>query len=143
MEAFLHQGSVISPSCTVLWSIPSQGNIGQLAIDSLLSAFDNIGNLIKLGAIETDCLRPMTGTEQYSDKSAPFLVTPLEIYTYRGGEEKLLFVQQRSPCINGKGRDFARQVLDLVHNTWRCKSLILLAGASTEGLMDEFLQRFS
>jgi hypothetical protein len=50
---------------TVFLSVPSEGNIGQLALDIILASYSDSGSLIREGSIESHDLLPCTGVGRY------------------------------------------------------------------------------
>ena len=58
---------------TVFLSVPSEGNIGQLALDIILASYSDSGSLIREGSIESHDLLPCTGV----GKNIYFLYTLL------------------------------------------------------------------
>ena len=59
MKLSLHEGCCISENATVLLGLPSNGNIGQLAVDLVLTTiWDDVK---RIGYIDSDHLLPMAG----------------------------------------------------------------------------------
>ena len=128
----------VDPNLTIILAIPSIGNCGQLGLDLILTTLTESSSVVKLGAIESDCLIPMTGREQYTITSPPFLCMPLEVY--KCVNKPFLFVQQRSQCFPGRSEKFANDLIKLFR-TWEVQRVIIICGASLEGVADEALNR--
>ncbi|KAG8571311.1 hypothetical protein GDO81_011590 [Engystomops pustulosus] len=90
--------------CTLVMPAVSVGNVGQLAIDLIISSLE----MIKVGYFYTDCLVPMVGNNPYAtnDEHAKELCINAEVYA--GPEKKLAVLQIRSPLIKKKSRAFCQ-----------------------------------
>ncbi|XP_020790086.1 proteasome assembly chaperone 2 [Boleophthalmus pectinirostris] len=91
---------------TLIMPVVAVGNVGQLAVDLIISTFD----MCRVGHIHTDCLVPIAGTNPYSTRKedADGVHTAAEVYMSR--EMKLAVLQIRSPVIHKRSKPF-RQVL--------------------------------
>ncbi|XP_063307649.1 proteasome assembly chaperone 2 [Pelobates fuscus] len=96
----------IPAECTLLLPAVSVGNVGQLAIDLIISTL----NMPKVGYFYTDCLVPMVGNNPYAtnEENAKELCTNAEVYAL--SSRKLAVLQIRSPLIKKKSKAF-RQAL--------------------------------
>ncbi|XP_075069371.1 proteasome assembly chaperone 2 [Mixophyes fleayi] len=92
--------------CTLLLPAVSVGNVGQLAIDLIISTL----NMPKVGYFYTDCLVPMVGNNPYAtnEDNSVELCTNAEVYALPS--KSLAVLQIRSSLIKKKSRPF-RQAL--------------------------------
>lgn len=125
--------------CDVMISFPSHANVGQLAMDSIIASYSlklpfTTMNIVKLGYIETDLLLPLCGYECFSAECGTVLCQPLEVYLLTAHIDekcktrKIVLIQQRSPVIKGKSKEYVRDILHLLIETFSCKSIIALTG---------------
>ncbi|NP_001011145.1 proteasome assembly chaperone 2 [Xenopus tropicalis] len=91
---------------TLLLPAISVGNVGQLAIDLIISTL----KIPKVGYFYTDCLVPMVGSNPYEtdEENAKELCTNAEVYALPS--QKLAVLQLRSLVIKKKSKSF-RQAL--------------------------------
>ncbi|TPX68904.1 hypothetical protein SpCBS45565_g02813 [Spizellomyces sp. 'palustris'] len=82
------------------------GNIGQLALDLLISSLD----LIRVGFISSTLVLPVCGNEDYGNETAPnTLHTSFEVYQSRpSNTTSITLIQIRSPVIPKKGVLFSK-----------------------------------
>ncbi|XP_066435618.1 proteasome assembly chaperone 2 [Eleutherodactylus coqui] len=90
--------------CALLLPAVSVGNVGQLAVDLIISSL----NIPKVGYFYTDCLVPMVGNNPYatSEEHAKELCINAEVYA--SSDKKLAVLQIRSPLIKNKSRAFCQ-----------------------------------
>lgn len=90
--------------CTLLMPAVSVGNVGQLAVDLIITSLD----LPKVGYFYTDCLVPMVGNNPYAtnEENAKELCVNAEVYA--SSDKKLAVLQIRSPLIKKKSRAFCQ-----------------------------------
>lgn len=127
-----------------IWSPPSHGNVGQIAVDSLISTHRKRVKLI--GSIESDLLMPLSG---YCDITGePTLCKPLEVYEYsrqseemsgEGENRKVYLLQQRAPCLKGRTARFTAELVALLTDS-EASVLVVATGASAEFVVDGALQ---
>jgi PAC2 family len=86
----------------------STGNVGQLAVDLLISYGSSHESLTWIGSIETAHLLPACGYEAYPGQP-PRLVTTLELYVF--DKRKIAVVQQRAPVVSSANAEFAADLL--------------------------------
>uniref|UniRef100_A0A9L0JPQ2 Proteasome assembly chaperone 2 n=1 Tax=Equus asinus TaxID=9793 RepID=A0A9L0JPQ2_EQUAS len=81
---------------TLLMPAVSVGNVGQLAVDLIISTL----NMCKIGYFYTDCLVPMVGNNPYAtaEENSAELSTNAEVYSLPS--KKLVALQLRSIFIN-------------------------------------------
>lgn len=92
-------------SCfTLLFPAISVGNVGQLAVDLFLNNLD----LIKIGRYCGDCVVPLIGNDDGNTSDS--LISALELY--ESIDNKIIFIQQRSPFVKGKMREFMQCFLN-------------------------------
>ncbi|XP_053570869.1 proteasome assembly chaperone 2 [Bombina bombina] len=96
--------------CTLIMPAISVGNVGQLAIDLIVSTLD----MPKIGYFYTDCLVPMVGNNPYATnkENGKELSTNAEVYALPS--RKLAVLQIRSPIIRKKSRTFCQQLISWI-----------------------------
>ncbi|XP_068093234.1 proteasome assembly chaperone 2 [Hyperolius riggenbachi] len=106
---------------TLLMPAVSVGNVGQLAIDLIISTL----NMTKVGYFYTDCLVPMVGNNPYAtnDDNAKELCTNAEVYTLPS--KNLTVLQIRSPLIKKKSRCFRQALLSWIKKSVFAKVVLL------------------
>ncbi|XP_063155148.1 proteasome assembly chaperone 2 [Candoia aspera] len=106
---------------TLLMPAVSVGNVGQLAIDLVISTL----HLPKVGYFYTDCLVPMVGNNPYAttEEDATELCINAEVYAAMSKE--LVVLQIRSPFIKNKYRHFCQILLSWVKNCEFSKVVLL------------------
>ncbi|KAL8182339.1 UNVERIFIED_CONTAM: Proteasome assembly chaperone 2 [Gekko kuhli] len=95
---------------TLLMPAVSVGNVGQLAVDLVISTL----GMTKVGYFYTDCLVPMVGNNPYAttEENATELCINAEVYAMPSKE--LVVLQIRSPFIKNKYRHFCNALLSWV-----------------------------
>lgn len=121
----------------VLLSIPSEGSVGQLAIDIILSALDKSSKLVREGSFESFDLLPVLGVDRLSSTSAKFVCMPVEVYSVESSS--CVIIQQRSACIKGKLQSFSKALKDLL-TSFGIERLVILCGASPCDLFESAMK---
>ncbi|XP_062056204.1 proteasome assembly chaperone 2 isoform X1 [Lepus europaeus] len=109
---------------TLLMPAVSVGNVGQLAIDLIISTLD----MCKIGYFYTDCLVPIVGNNPYATakENAAELSTNAEVYSLPS--KKLVVLQLRSIFIKYKSKSFCEKLLCWVENSG-CARVIVLSSS--------------
>ncbi|KAI3448070.1 hypothetical protein Pfo_004735 [Paulownia fortunei] len=105
MEFYLEEGKQLNPNCSTL-ILPSLsiGNVGQLAVDLLISSL----KADKIGYLDDPNVLPCVGNDAYSPSPLGKLALPLE--AYESSSSALTLVQQRSPVIKGMMIAYAKNM---------------------------------
>ncbi|EDM14740.1 tumor necrosis factor superfamily, member 5-induced protein 1 (predicted), isoform CRA_b [Rattus norvegicus] len=77
---------------TLLMPAVSVGNVGQLAIDLIISTL----NMCKIGYFYTDCLVPMVGNNPYATEEEDWNELSINAEVYSLPSKKLVVLQLRS-----------------------------------------------
>ncbi|XP_077405504.1 proteasome assembly chaperone 2 [Vanacampus margaritifer] len=106
---------------TLVMPAVAVGNVGQLAVDLLISTF----NLPRVGYLHTDCLIPMAGNNPYATgkDDAGELHTAAEVYA--APELKLAVLQIRAPVVKSKSRRFCQLLLSWIKASGFSRTLVL------------------
>jgi predicted ATP-grasp superfamily ATP-dependent carboligase len=88
--------------------VVSTGNVGQLAVDLLISYGSSHECVTWVGSLETAHVLPACGYEAYPGQP-PRLVTTLELYVF--DKRKVAVVQQRAPVVSSANAEFAADLL--------------------------------
>ncbi|XP_053322177.1 proteasome assembly chaperone 2 [Spea bombifrons] len=124
----------IPAECTLLLPAVSVGNVGQLAIDLVISTL----NMPKVGYFYTDCLVPMVGNNPYAtnEENAKELSTNAEVYALP--TRKLVVLQLRSPIIKKKSKSFRQALICWIK---RCSftKVVLLSSSHAYQRVDQQL----
>mmetsp|Transcript_21702 Transcript_21702/g.47678 ORF Transcript_21702/g.47678 Transcript_21702/m.47678 type:complete len:262 (-) Transcript_21702:324-1109(-) len=110
--------------CTLVVPAVSTANVGQLAVDLLISTLE----LPRVAYLEHDAVLPCVGNDPYV---APCGAVATSMELYADASKSLVVMQQRSPVTPGKQREFAADLA-----TWaeRCKfkEVVVLSGLSAK-----------
>ncbi|XP_067404233.1 proteasome assembly chaperone 2 isoform X2 [Emydura macquarii macquarii] len=109
---------------TLLLPAVSVGNVGQLAIDLVISTLD----MPKVGYFYTDCLVPMVGNNPYATAEENSTELSINAEVYSLPSKKLVVLQIRSPFVKNKYRSFCQTLLSWVKSS-RCAKVILLSSS--------------
>ncbi|KAM9308332.1 proteasome assembly chaperone 2 [Gastrophryne carolinensis] len=114
-------GWALQAGSTLLMPAVSVGNVGQLAIDLIVSTLD----MKKVGYFYTDCLVPMVGNNPYatSEDNANELCTNAEVYALPS--KNLTVLQIRSPLIKKKSKCFCQAVISWIRKCAFSKVVLL------------------
>ncbi|KAG8364277.1 hypothetical protein BUALT_Bualt19G0111600 [Buddleja alternifolia] len=105
MEFYLEEGKQLNPSCsTLILPALSIGNVGQLAVDLLISSL----KAEKIGYLDEPNVLPCVGNDAYSPSPPGNLALPVE--AYESSSSALTLVQQRSPIIKGMMIEYAKNM---------------------------------
>ncbi|XP_008700344.1 proteasome assembly chaperone 2 isoform X1 [Ursus americanus] len=109
---------------TFLMPAVSVGNVGQLAMDLIISTL----NMCKIGYFYTDCLVPMVGNNPYAtaEENSTELSINAEIYSLPS--KKLVALQLRSIFIKYKSKPFCEKLLSWVKSS-NCAKVIVLSSS--------------
>ncbi|XP_066208800.1 proteasome assembly chaperone 2 [Saccopteryx leptura] len=109
---------------TLLMPAVSVGNVGQLAVDLIISTL----NMCKIGYFYTDCLVPMVGNNPYatSEENSTELSINAEVYSLPS--KKLVALQLRSIFIKYKSKPFCEKLLSWVKSS-NCAQVIVLSSS--------------
>ncbi|MEE6464567.1 hypothetical protein FKM82_006292 [Ascaphus truei] len=107
--------------CILLLPAISVGNVGQLAIDVIISTL----NMPKVGYFYTDCLVPMVGNNPYAtnEENAKDLCTNAEVYALPS--RKLAVLQLRSPIVKKKSKSFRQLLISWIKRCAFAKVILL------------------
>ncbi|KAG6572009.1 Proteasome assembly chaperone 2, partial [Cucurbita argyrosperma subsp. sororia] len=109
MEFFLEEGKQVhGKNSTLILPALSIGNVGQLAVDLLVSTM----RATRIGYLDDPFVLPCIGNNAYEPFPHGELALPLEVY--ESTSNALTLVQQRSPVIKGKMVDFAKNLADFI-----------------------------
>ena len=87
----------------------SIGNVGQLALDLLI----NTSAAACTARLQTACLLPCVGRGAYDHQPEQSIATPLELYVPE--DDRVAYLQQRSPAAPGQQAAFAEQLAEQLH----------------------------
>lgn len=127
--------SPLPSSWILLLPAVSVGNVGQLALDLLLSTLPST----HLGHLRSGACLPFAAPAPAVPEHQSSIVTALELYQLSGTSPPVLVVQQRSPCARGRAAEHARAMLDWATQSG-CVEVLLLASANAAGLRDPQLR---
>ncbi|XP_042465402.1 proteasome assembly chaperone 2-like [Zingiber officinale] len=121
MEFALEEGRHLSADCPVLL-LPglSIGNVGQLAVDLLISSTA----AKRVGFLDAPFLLPCVGNDAYGPEPSGLLSLPLELY--ESTQHALTLIQQRSPVVKGMMVEFSKEMADFVSSIGK-KHIVILS----------------
>ncbi|XP_037364774.1 proteasome assembly chaperone 2 [Talpa occidentalis] len=109
---------------TLLMPAVSVGNVGQLAIDLIVSTL----NMHKIGYFYTDCLVPMVGNNPYATAEENSTELSINAEVYSLPSKKLMALQLRSIFIKYKSKSFCEKLLSWVKSS-NCAKVIVLSSS--------------
>ncbi|KAL5562542.1 hypothetical protein UlMin_032289 [Ulmus minor] len=121
MEFAVEEGKQIHEDCTTLL-LPalSIGNVGQLAVDLLVSSM----RAERVGYLDTPFVLPCVGNDAYGPVPQGDLALPLEAYD--SPSNGLTLLQQRSPVVKGMMIDYAKTLANFAVASGK-KHVVLLS----------------
>uniref|UniRef100_A0A914W0T9 Proteasome assembly chaperone 2 n=1 Tax=Plectus sambesii TaxID=2011161 RepID=A0A914W0T9_9BILA len=123
-----------APNMTLILPAISVGNVGQLAVDLLISSLDL--ELIAHSPANKLTL-PLVGPSAYIQPGSKQLSTAVEVYSNK--EKTLLVVQQRSDFISHARKEFLDSLVEWIVKM-KIKRVVLLSSAFLSSQLDSFLQ---
>ncbi|THG13419.1 hypothetical protein TEA_000786 [Camellia sinensis var. sinensis] len=121
MEFVVEEGKHLNEECsTLILPALSIGNVGQLAVDLLISSM----RAERIGYLDDPNVLPCVGNDAYSPTPQGHLVLPLE--AYGSSSNTLTLVQQRSPVVKGMMVEFAKNVADFAADSGK-KHIVVLS----------------
>ncbi|XP_041993656.1 proteasome assembly chaperone 2-like [Salvia splendens] len=121
MELYLEDGKQLSPnSSTLILPALSIGNVGQLAVDLLISSL----KAEKVACLDDPNVLPCVGNDAYSPSPLGKLAVSLE--AYEASSSALTLVQQRSPVVKGMMMAYAKNIADFAAANGK-KHIVLLS----------------
>ncbi|XP_065854859.1 uncharacterized protein [Euphorbia lathyris] len=122
MEFVLEKDKQLHEDCsTLILPALSIGNVGQLAVDLLVSST----RAERIGYLDDPYLLPSVGNDAYGPIPCGDLVLPLEAYD--SAANSLSLVQQRSPVIKGMMVEFAKNLANFAVETGKKHVVVLSA----------------
>ncbi|XP_013002116.1 proteasome assembly chaperone 2 isoform X3 [Cavia porcellus] len=112
--------------CTLVLPAVSVGNVGQLAIDLIISTL----NMSKIGYFYTDCLVPMVGNNPYATAEENSTELSINTEVYSLPSRKLVALQLRSIFIKYKSNSFCEKLLSWVKSSSFTRVIVLSSSHS-------------
>lgn len=120
MEFIIEEGKCLNKeTSTLILPALSIGNVGQLAVDLLVSST----RAERIGYLDDPYILPCVGNDAYGPTPCGELALPLEAYDSRNNG--VVLVQQRSPVVKGMMVEFARNLADFAVATGMNHVLVL------------------
>lgn len=123
-----HAWTLLLPAVTV-------GNVGQLALDLLLSNLP----CCHLGHLRAPAVLPMVGCAPAIPHHTVSVITAMEVYRLSDSSTPAVFVQQRAPVARGRAQEHAQAIIDWALSAG-CSQILLLASANAAGRKDSQLR---
>ncbi|XWS67508.1 hypothetical protein CRYUN_Cryun04dG0012500 [Craigia yunnanensis] len=121
MEFVIEEGKQPLEECsTLLLPALSIGNVGQLAVDLLVSSM----KAERIGYIDDPFVLPCVGNDAYGPIPCGELALPLE--AYQSSSSRLTLLQQRSPVVKGMMVEFAKNLANFAAASGK-KHVVLLS----------------
>jgi len=122
---------------TLIMPMVSVGNIGQLAVDLLISTMQPR----KVGYFYDAAFWPIVGSDPYCTPGSGRgdIVTSCEVY--ESTERKVVLVQQRVPIIRYRRYDFRRKMMAWIRKN-KFGKVVILSSCSTHSRRDDQLEGF-
>lgn len=102
----------------------SIGNVGQLAVDLLISS----RTVTKAGYLDDPYVLPCVGNDPFGPEADGTLAVALEVY--EDSDRELAIVQQRSPVMKGKMVEFAEHIAAWAEDSG-VKEIVILSGVDS------------
>ncbi|CAI9781912.1 unnamed protein product [Fraxinus pennsylvanica] len=120
MEFYVEEGKESDHNCsTLILPALSIGNVGQLAVDLLISSL----KAEKIGYLDDPNILPCVGNDAYWPSPPGDLTLPLE--AYQSSSSALSLVQQRSPVVKGMMVEYAKNLANFVASNGKKHVIIL------------------
>nr|ACO13004.1 Proteasome assembly chaperone 2 [Lepeophtheirus salmonis] len=116
-------------SILVLPALVSIGNVGQLAMDLLLSSIKPL----KVGALYNDALVPIVGPDMVNNS----LMTAAEVFV----KNKFVFLQLRSAIVKGYRKQWVHDIIDWVKRMGKFKEIICLSSIDAHERSDDQIKQ--
>jgi proteasome assembly chaperone 2 len=121
MEFVVEEGKILHEECsTLILPALSIGNVGQLAVDLLVSST----KAERIGYLDDPHVLPCVGNDAYLPSPPGDLALPLEAYD--STSNLLTLIQQRSPVVKGMMIEYAKNVADFAATSGK-KHIVLLS----------------
>lgn len=119
---------------TLLLPAVTVGNVGQLAVDLLLTSVQ----CRHIGRLRAPSLLPLAGSPPAPPAHKARIITPMEVYAItdpapaQAAARTVYLVQQRTPPARGRAGEHARSVADWARAAG-CREIVLLGSANAAG----------
>uniref|UniRef100_A0A2K5UC28 Proteasome assembly chaperone 2 n=1 Tax=Macaca fascicularis TaxID=9541 RepID=A0A2K5UC28_MACFA len=111
---------------TLLMPVVSVGNVGQLAMDLIISTL----SMSKIVYFYTDCLVPMVGNNPYATAEGNSTELSINAEVYSLPSRKLVALQLRSIFIKYKSKPFCEKLLSWVKSSGHARVIVLSSSHS-------------
>jgi proteasome assembly chaperone 2 len=134
MSLYVSQEELDFSNKTIILGIPSVGNVGQLALDFLISSFD----AKRVGFLDSQYILPVVGNDPYlTEKSKTGeLHTSAEVYSIPSVDSVLLIII-RAPITSAKR--FANELIQWLIQA-KITKLVVLSSANSSWRMDNMIR---
>lgn len=126
------QDAVGKSAWTFLLPAVTVGNIGQLAVDLLLSSTSSQ----HVGRLATPAALPFAAPAPSAPQHLSSIVTTLELYTIPTESGKVIVAQQRAPLSPGRAAEHAQALVNWARSAG-CAEIVLLGSANAAGRRDQ------
>lgn len=122
---------------TVILPAVSIGNVGQLAVDLIVSSISPNCHLI--GYLYDSCILPVVGNDAFTQSSCSLGKLNVGVEVYKNDDLKLVVVQQRAPLVKGCQTEFCQKVVTWVKNC-NFKQVVLASSISATERVDSQIE---
>lgn len=126
------QDAVGKAAWTFLLPAVTVGNIGQLAVDLLLSSTCSQ----HVGRLAAPATLPFAAPAPSAPQHLSSIVTTIELYTVPSESGKVIVAQQRAPLSPGRAAEHARALVNWARSSG-CAEIVLLGSANAAGRRDQ------
>ncbi|XP_010525686.1 PREDICTED: proteasome assembly chaperone 2 [Tarenaya hassleriana] len=128
MEFIVEEGKRMHQDCsTLILPALSVGNVGQLAVDLLVSSM----GAERVGYLDDPFMLPCVGNDAYGPLPCGEIALPLEVYDSLSNG--ITLVQQRSPVVKGMMINFAKNIADFASASGK-KHVVILSSLDFQKL---------
>lgn len=122
---------------TLILPAVSIGNVGQLAVDLVVSAVCPDGSSI--GYLYDSCVLPVVGNDAFTLSTEASGKLNVSVEVYKNDDLKFIVVQQRAPLVKGRQTEYCRKLVSWIKSC-HFKQVILVSSISATERVDSQIE---
>ncbi|KAL9976490.1 hypothetical protein ACROYT_G013799 [Oculina patagonica] len=122
---------------TLILPAVSIGNVGQLAVDLVVSTISPNGRHI--GYLYDSCILPVVGNDAFTQSGESLGKLNVSVEVYKNDDLKFVVVQQRAPLVKGRQSEYCRKLVTWI-KTCNFKQVVLVSSISATERVDSQIE---
>lgn len=122
---------------TLILPAVSIGNVGQLAVDLVVSSISP--NAHHIGYFYDSCVLPVVGNDAFTQSAESLGKLNVSVEVYKNDDLKFVVVQQRAPLVKGRQAEYCKKLVSWI-KCCKFKQVILVSSISATERLDSQIE---